>query len=108
MFDRIRIIVLRILWQFRRDRRSLALIFVVPVVIMGLMTALIRSGSQSLTMAVTGQGVPPGVMLALPEGIAKLKDIGAKSPEQAIQDGDVYAVLIVPREGVGNAMLIVE
>ncbi len=99
MFDRVRIIALRILWQFRRDRRSLALVFVVPVVIMGLMTALIRSGSQSLEIAVTGPGVPPGVAVALPAGGAKLKDIGTKSPEQAIRDGDVYAVLVVPQEG---------
>lgn len=56
MFNRVGIIALRILWQFRRDRRSLALVFVVPVVIMGLMTALIRSGSQSLEMAITGPG----------------------------------------------------
>src|SRR5205814_2008137 len=83
------IIALRILWQFRRDRRSLALIFVVPVVIMGLMTALIRSGSESLTMAVTGPGVPPGVTPALPEGGVALKDIGAKSPGQAIRAGGV-------------------
>lgn len=108
MLDRVRIITLRILWQFRRDRRTLALIFVVPVVIMGLMTALIRSGGQSLTMAVTGPGAPPGVALALPGGVAKLTDIGAKSPEQAIRDGDVYAVLTVPREGVGGATLLVE
>lgn len=108
MWEHVGIIALRILWQFRRDRRTLALIFVVPMVIMGLMTALIRSGSQSLTMTVTGPGVPPGVALALPEGGVKLKDIGAKSPEQAIRDGDVYAVLTVPREGAGGATLLVE
>ncbi len=108
MFNRVGIIALRILWQFRRDRRSLALVFVVPVVIMGLMTALIQSGAQSLEMAVTGPGVPPGIMLALPEGGPKLWDIGAKSPEQAIRDGDVYAVLVVPREGVSGATLLVD
>jgi ABC-2 type transport system permease protein len=108
MWEHAGMIALRILWQFRRDRRSLALIFVVPVVIMGLMTALIRSGSQSLEMAMIGQGVPPGIALALPEGGAKLREIGTKSPEQAIRDGDVYAVLTVPREGVSGATLLVE
>jgi len=108
VFNRVGIIALRILWQFRRDRRSLALVFVVPVVIMGLMTALIRSGSQSLEMSVTGPGVPPGIALALPEGGPKLRDIGAKSPEQAIRGGDVYAVLVVPREGVSGATLLVD
>jgi ABC-2 type transport system permease protein len=108
MWERIGIIALRILWQFRRDRRSLALVFVVPVVIMGLMTALIRSDSQSLEMAVTGPGVPQGVARALPKGGPNLRDIGAKTPEQAIRDGDVYAVLVVPREGVSGATLLVD
>ncbi|MGI8856557.1 MAG: ABC transporter permease [Thermomicrobiales bacterium] len=108
MWERVGMIALRILWQFRRDRRSLALVFVVPVVIMGLMTALIRSSSQSLEMAVTGPGVPPGVALVLTEGGAKLKDIGTKAPEQAIRDGDVYAALVVPREGVAATTLLVE
>lgn len=108
MFDRVRIITLRILWQFRRDRRSLALIFVVPVVVMGLMTALIKSGSQSLEIAVTGPGVSPGLSLTLPSGGAMLKDIGAKPPERAVRDGDVYAALIVPQGGANNATLIVD
>ncbi|MCA1668873.1 MAG: ABC transporter permease [Thermomicrobia bacterium] len=108
MFHRAGIIALRILWQFRRDRRSLALVFVVPVIVMALMTALIRSGSQSLTMAVTGPGVPPGIALTLPAGGPRLREIGAKPPEQAIRDGDVYAVLVVPREGASSAMLLVD
>lgn len=108
MFNRAGMIALRILWQFRRDRRSLALVFVVPVVIMGLMTALIRSGSQSLEMAVAGPGAPPGIAIALPEGGPKLRDIGTKPPEQAIRDGDVYAVLAVPREGASGATLLVD
>lgn len=108
MWKRVGMIALRILWQFRRDRRSLALVFVVPVVIMGLMTALIRSGSQSLEMAVTGPGAPQGISLVLPEGGAKLRDIGAKSPEQAIRDGDIYAALVMPREGANAATLLVD
>lgn len=108
MLNRVRIIALRILWQFRRDRRSLALIFVVPVVVMGLMTALIKSGSQSLDLAVAGSGVPPGIPLAMPVGGAKLKEIGTKAPEQAIRDGDVYAVLVVPQQGASAATLIVD
>lgn len=108
MWERVGMIALRILWQFRRDRRSLALVFLVPVVIMGLMTALIRSSSQSLEMAVAGPGAPTGVALALPDGGPKLKDIGAKSPEQAIRDGDVYAVLAIPREGAAGATLLVD
>lgn len=108
MIKRVGIIALRILWQFRRDRRSLALVFVVPVVIMGLMTALIRSGNQSLEMAITGPGVPPGITLAVPEGGPKLKEIGTKPPEQAIRDGDVYAVLVMPQAGGSGARLVVD
>ena len=108
MLDRVRIIALRILWQFRRDRRSLALIFVVPIVVMSLMTALIKSGSQSLDLAIVGPGVPQGIAGVLPAGGATLRDIGAKTPEQAVRDGDVYAVLTIPREGPGAATLLVD
>ncbi len=108
MLERVGIIALRILWQFRRDRRSLALVFVVPLIVMTLMTALIRSGGQSLEMAVTGPGVLPGVTPIVPEGAVKLKEIGAKSAEQAVRDGDVYAVLTIPREGASGATLIVD
>jgi ABC-2 type transport system permease protein len=108
MWKRVGMIALRILWQFRRDRRSLALVLVVPVVIMGLMTALIRGGNQSLEIAVTGSGAPQGIALTLPAGGAQLRDIGTKAPEQAIRDGDVYAALVVPREGASGATLLVE
>jgi ABC-2 type transport system permease protein len=108
MWSRVRIIALRILWQIRRDHRTLALIFVVPLVVMTLMTALIKSGGQSLAMAVTGPGAPQGIPLALPVPGVKLVDIGAKAPEQAIRDGDVYAALVVPKEGVNAATLIVD
>ncbi len=108
MWSRVRIIALRILWQIRRDHRTLALIFVVPLVVMTLMTALIKSGGQSLAMAITGPGAPRGISLALPVPGVKLVDIGTKPPEQAIRDGDVYAVLVVPEAGVNSATLIVD
>lgn len=44
----------------------------------------------------------------MPQGGPKLTEIGAKPPEQAIRDGDVYAVLVVPREGASGATLLVD
>jgi ABC-2 type transport system permease protein len=101
-------IALRIIWQIRRDHRTLALIFVVPLVVMGLMTALIKSGGQSLALAVTGPGLPQGVPFALPVPGVRLVNIGAKPAEQAVWDGDVYAALVIPTDGVNAATLIVD
>jgi ABC-2 type transport system permease protein len=108
MWGRVRIIASRILWQMRRDRRTLALIFIVPLVVMALMTALITGGGQSLAMAVVGPGVPQGAPLSLPVSGVRLVIIGAKSPEQAVRDGDVYAALVVPEAGINAATLTVD
>src|SRR4029077_4390870 len=52
----------RLLEQFRRDRRTLALLFIAPIVILGLLGYLIR-GSQSVPavgIANEDPGLPPG------------------------------------------------
>src|SRR5258708_10103993 len=43
---RVRAIVRRLLQQFRRDRRTMALVFVVPIVILSLLGYLLRGGGS--------------------------------------------------------------
>jgi len=63
--QRVFAIALRILQQFRRDRRTLALLFVAPLVILGAFYFLLRGGGQKpeLGVIVQDQG-PLGVAIA--------------------------------------------
>ena len=64
-FRRAGAIALRILQQFRHDRRTLVLLFVAPIVILGLFYFLIRGGSSAPAVDVVNldQG-PVGATLA--------------------------------------------
>jgi ABC-2 type transport system permease protein len=56
---RIRAIVRRLLQQFRRDRRTIALVFLAPIVIMSLLGYLIRGGGEHVRMGVVDQDQGP-------------------------------------------------
>ncbi|HEX6547891.1 MAG TPA: ABC transporter permease, partial [Candidatus Dormibacteraeota bacterium] len=56
---RVRAITVRLLEQFRRDRRTLALLFVAPIVILGLLDLLLRGGSTAPTIEVVNQDSGP-------------------------------------------------
>lgn len=62
---RLRAIVRRVMAEIRRDRPSLALLFVAPLLITGLVTFIVR-GSQvpDVTAAVVSQGGPAGSLIA--------------------------------------------
>lgn len=56
---RVLAITLRILAQFRRDRRTLALLFVAPLVILTLLYVLLRGGGQHPTLGVVNEDAGP-------------------------------------------------
>ena len=51
--NRIWALALRIVRQFVRDPRTMALLFLVPLFVMGLLTYLIQSPSSTLSLGVT-------------------------------------------------------
>ena len=60
---RITAIFLRIVQQFRRDRRTLALMFTVPVAVTLLVGYVVRSSEASLSVAVVDETASPTVQL---------------------------------------------
>ena len=52
---RVQAITQRLLHQFRRDRRTLALLFVAPIVILGLLGYLIRGSASAPNVGVANQ-----------------------------------------------------
>lgn len=95
-------LAMRIVRQFVRDRRTLALLFIAPLFIMTLLNFVLgSSGSNNLTLAVVP---PPGVghdiiQQAISKGLAKAKGvqviyIDADQVDAKLKAGDANAALI--------------
>lgn len=90
----------RIVWQFRRDRRTLFLMLVVPILILLLLTYIYRGTTQDLTVAVVNQGTSPlatQIIAGLQaDGSLRVKQMVASEARHAVDNGTVDAVLTLP------------
>lgn len=104
-------LAIRIVRQFVRDRRTLALLFLAPLLIMTLLNFVLgSSGSNNLTLAVVP---PPGlghdvIQQAISKGLAKAKGvqviyIDADQVDAKLKAGDANAALIFPPDFVSAA-----
>ena len=95
----------RIVSQFRRDRRTLALLFVVPVLVLALLGWVIRdqkAAPTQLAVAVEDVIAAPVLLPALrtvaaEEGIALIEVASEDAARAAIRDGLATVALVVPR-----------
>ena len=102
-FARILALTSRIIHQVLRDRRTLALIFIVPLVIMTLLYLVLTNTSSTRTLALvrpTGSGkdqINTLINNLLP-GQDKLKtiDIQASQVDSTLNNGDADAAIIFP------------
>jgi ABC-2 type transport system permease protein len=100
-FDRVFALALRIIRQFLRDKRTLALIFLAPIFVMGLLAYLITSPSSNLMVGLSlPEGVPfKELILEKMEGYGlDVESIQASQAVSRIQEGAIQAALIVPQE----------
>jgi ABC-2 type transport system permease protein len=99
---RIAAITSRILRQFRHDRRTLALLFVAPIVILGLLGYLIR-GSASLPnvgIANEDQGTLGATIASSLEQSKKVQatKINASDGDAKLRDGSLVAYIVFPAD----------
>src|SRR2546428_12818012 len=97
---RIGAITRRLLQQFRRDRRTLALLFVAPIVILSLLGYMIRGASSSPDVGVANQDQGPlgaAIATALASS-SKIKahDINIADGEAKLKDGSLVAYIVFP------------
>jgi ABC-2 type transport system permease protein len=101
----------RIVSQFRRDHRTLALMFVAPIVILGLLGWVIRDQSAPDTrIAVVNLAGPPGERIKLAiEGAASDGGLTVDTTvadedagRDALRDGDLDVVLVLPADLLRN------
>lgn len=96
-------LALRIVRQFARDRRSLALLFVAPLLVMTLLNFLLGSGTGGVTLGVVPPSGPVGdaIMSQLSTRLGNqpgvtVKTIARDGVDTALRNGDADGVLIFP------------
>jgi ABC-2 type transport system permease protein len=92
----------RLLAQFRRDRRTIALIFVAPILIMGLFDVLLTGGGEGPRLAVVNQDRGPlGARLsqelsASTRVRAEVADLG--NAQRRLKEGSIAAYVLFPED----------
>jgi len=96
-------LALRIIRQFRRDRRTLALVFLVPLLVMTLLQIVLSSSTSDAALSIVPPADPFGAQLVqamqakLPEHI-HLTVIAPDGVDAALKAGDADGVLIFPAD----------
>ena len=100
----------RIANAFKRDERSLALMFVAPIVVLGLLGWVIRGqGEPETRFAVVNAAGPPGerIKLGIEQAVADagitIEQVADETAARdALRDGDVDVVLVLPDDLLAN------
>jgi ABC-2 type transport system permease protein len=95
---RVGAITRRLLQQFRRDRRTLALLFVAPLVILGLLGYLIRGSSSSPAVGIANEDQGPlGATFASAlerSSLITASTIQASDGDAKLKDGSLVAYIV--------------
>src|SRR5258706_6678969 len=99
---RIAAITERLLQQFRRDRRTLALLFVAPIVILGLLGYLIRGSASAPAVGIANedQGTLGATVAAALTGSSEISTttIQASDGDSKLKDGSLQAYIVLPSD----------
>jgi ABC-2 type transport system permease protein len=99
---RVRAITIRLLEGFRRDRRTLALLFVAPLVILGLLGYLMRGSSTAPAVGIANEDTgPQGAVVA--ETLShssriSTTNISAADGDSKLKDGSLAAYIVFPAD----------
>jgi ABC-2 type transport system permease protein len=106
---RVRAIVRRLLEQFHRDRRTIALVFMAPIVVMSLLGYLIRGGGEHVRIGVVDQDQGPlGAMVTqrlLDSGNVDASEMDEPSAESKLKSGDIAGYVVFPADFTQSAQL---
>ena len=105
---RVRAITTRILSQFRHDRRTLALLFVAPLLILTLLDLLLRGGSSQPAVGVVNlDGGPLGSTIAarlLSSTLVSASATDRATAEKELHDGSLTAYVLLPADFTDRAL----
>jgi ABC-2 type transport system permease protein len=99
---RVAAITRRLLQQFRHDHRTLALLFIAPLVILGLLGYLIRGGTSAPDVGIANEDLgPAGATIATAlEKSSRIHavTINAADGDAKLKDGSLVAYIVFPPE----------
>jgi len=97
--SRMAMVAHRVVTQFRRDRRTLGLVFVAPILIVSLLGLLMRSEAGAIRLALVNEDAGlagPVVAAALKNNDAlQISELSRAAAEQALRSGDVKAIVVL-------------
>lgn len=100
--QRILAITRRLLEQFRHDRRTLALMFGAPLVILALLGYLLRGGGSVPSMGIVNQDSGPlGNVVASSlerSSLVSASSLSAQDAESKLRSGDIAGYIILPSD----------
>lgn len=106
---RVMAVVGRIVRQFVRDRPSLALLFIAPLLVMTVLNLVLSNTSSSVTLGIVAPAGPAGDMLvseltqqSQSQNGLTLKTVAADQVEATLKNGDADGVLIFPADFVSQ------
>ena len=107
---RVAALLRRLVQELRRDRRSMALLFVAPIVLTGLMAFVLRGQQVTAVSAVVVNeaGRPGGAIVGALEGALRTDDgVVMEAPdraaaEAALRDGTASVAIVVPADFVAR------
>jgi ABC-2 type transport system permease protein len=108
---RLRAIVRRVIVEIRRDRPSLALLFIAPVIVTGLLTFILRdTSSPDVRVAIASEGSGPAAGLVTRQLSSALSGAGmtvteAATPDDArsaVRDGTATVAIVLPANLAGG------
>jgi ABC-2 type transport system permease protein len=102
---RVAALSLRIVRQFLRDRRTLALVFLVPLFVMTLLNFVLNSSTTGVTLAVVPPDGPAGAQIVQKmqqqlqgSGQIAIHQIAADQVDSTLKNGDADGALIFPAD----------
>ncbi|HLQ60891.1 MAG TPA: ABC transporter permease [Candidatus Acidoferrales bacterium] len=105
---RVLAITRRLLSQFRRDRRTLALFFVVPIVVLSLLYFLVRGSGQHPAVGVINQDSGPlGGAIAtqlLKSDRVRASEMTEERADAGLHDGSLAAYIVLPADFSSRAL----
>jgi len=100
-------LALRILRQFLRDRRTLALIFLAPIVVTGLLTWILRAQAQPLRAAILAATPESALirdllcqLLVQNANVELVEDVSEPEIMAALQSGRIQAAIVIRAGGL--------
>jgi ABC-2 type transport system permease protein len=99
--SRIAALAMRIVLQFRRDRRTLGLIIVVPVVVFSLLAYLINLGGSGLAVGVVRDDESPVASRLVEElrqiAVFDVREVTSQEVYALLRDGSLEAAIVIPQ-----------